>query len=250
MDGIEKTDFVLEEPSLGMNSIPLAPVAHGSEERIEVAPQPRVSGTTAGILATGAFKRADWYVTSQFGWRKHPVTGEVKFHNGTDYGTNGQKWPQYAVDRGTVTQAGRATDGALFCWTQYPALGIRCLNYHLDSLRVKSGQAVTNTTVLGYTGTTGNSTGIHLHLGLQRLANPGVYVDPHCFVYAPDETPAIRVGDKVRVKRGAKTYTGGNLASFVYSTVYNAMQVAGDRVIIGLGNAVTAAVKMADLTKA
>ena len=227
-------------------NIPVAPTAHGFEERIGAEPDPRMENRTAGFLATGTFKRADWYVTSQFGWRKHPVSGEMKFHNGTDYGTHSQKWPQYAVDNGTVVQAGRAADGALFCWVEYPKLGIKCLHYHLDSLRVKSGQAANTNTVLGYTGTTGNSTGIHLHLGMKRLANPDVYVDPHA--YAPGGAP-IKAGDKVRVKQGAKTYTGGNLAPFVYAAVYDAMQVSGDRVVIGLGNAVTAVVKITDLTK-
>lgn len=59
-------------------------------------------------------------------------------------------------------------------------------------------------------------------------------------------------GDKVRVTKGATTYTGGGLASFVYTTVYDVIQVGGrnlpdDRIVIGLGTAVTAAVKAADL---
>ena len=53
-----------------------------------------------------------------------------------------------------------------------------------------------------------------------------------------------------RVKNGAKTYTGGGLASFVYSTTYDVLEVSGDRVVIGIGSAVTAAVKMSDLIKA
>ena len=234
-----------------IRNIPLAPTTHGVEERIVPAPSLRTRNKTEGYLATKTFKRTDWYVTSQFGLRKHPITGVVTMHNGTDYGTHGQKWPQYAVDKGAVIQAGRAADGALFCWVEYPKLGIKCLNYHLDSLRVKTGQPVSDSTILGYTGTTGNSTGIHLHLGMKRLASPNVYVDPHYFT--PEDQPAgtpIKAGDKVRVKQGAKTYTGGKLASFVYSTVYDAIQVTGDRVVIGLGHAVTAAVKMADLTKA
>lgn len=61
---------------------------------------------------------------------------------------------------------------------------------------------------------------------------------------------SIKKGDKVRVKKGAKTYTGGSLASFVYSTTYDVLEVSGNRVVIGIGSAVTAAVKMSDLTKA
>jgi len=58
---------------------------------------------------------------------------------------------------------------------------------------------------------------------------------------------AIKVGSKVRVKQGAKTFTGGNLASFVYNNVYDVIQVQGDRVVIGQGKAITAAVHKDDL---
>lgn len=61
---------------------------------------------------------------------------------------------------------------------------------------------------------------------------------------------SLAVGNKVKVKSGAKTYTGGNLSSFVYSTVYDVIQIDGDRVVIGLGKAVTAAVNKKDLTLA
>lgn len=59
----------------------------------------------------------------------------------------------------------------------------------------------------------------------------------------------IKVGDKVRVNKGAKSYTGVTLASFVFSTVYDVIQVDGDRVVIGLGKAVTAAMNKKDLKK-
>lgn len=64
-------------------------------------------------------------------------------------------------------------------------------------------------------------------------------------------TPAIAVGDKVKVKDGAKTYTGGSLASFVYKTTYLVRQIDGDRVVIAPKStgAVTAAVKLSDLIK-
>ena len=59
----------------------------------------------------------------------------------------------------------------------------------------------------------------------------------------------IEKGNKVKVKQGAKTYTGGSLASFVYSTIYDVIEVNGDRVVIGKGSAVTAAVHKNNLIK-
>lgn len=59
----------------------------------------------------------------------------------------------------------------------------------------------------------------------------------------------IEKGNKVKVKQGAKTYTGGNLASFVYSTIYDVIEVNGDRVVIGKGKTVTAAIHKNNLIK-
>lgn len=57
----------------------------------------------------------------------------------------------------------------------------------------------------------------------------------------------IKVGSKVIVRQGAKTYTGGGLASFVYTTVYDVLQINGDRIVIGIKGQVTAAIKLQDL---
>lgn len=64
-------------------------------------------------------------------------------------------------------------------------------------------------------------------------------------------TATIKKGSKVKVKSGAKTYTGGSLASFVYKTTYTVLEEPkGDRVVIGLNGQVTAAVNKKDLTLA
>lgn len=52
------------------------------------------------------------------------------------------------------------------------------------------------------------------------------------------------------MKSGAKTYTGGNLASFVYKRDHIVKQINGDRVVITYNGVVIAAVKMSDLTLA
>lgn len=68
---------------------------------------------------------------------------------------------------------------------------------------------------------------------------------------APEQKPALEVGkSKVRVRQGAKDYSGGPLAPHVYATLYDVLEISGDRIVIGLGKTVTAAVKLADLTLA
>ena len=60
-------------------------------------------------------------------------------------------------------------------------------------------------------------------------------------------TPKITEGSTVRVKQGARTYTGGGLKSFVYENKYTVLELKGDRAVIGIGNAITAAINAADL---
>ena len=62
-------------------------------------------------------------------------------------------------------------------------------------------------------------------------------------------TKELKKGDKVKVKNGAKAYTGGALASFVYSREHEVLEVKGDRVVITYGGAVVAAVRLTDLIR-
>lgn len=58
----------------------------------------------------------------------------------------------------------------------------------------------------------------------------------------------ITTGSKVRVKAGAKTYSGGSLASFVYSRDHIVKELSGKRAVITYGGTVVAAVNVDDLT--
>lgn len=65
---------------------------------------------------------------------------------------------------------------------------------------------------------------------------------------APVVKKEIKVGSTVRLNKGAKTYTGGNLASFVYNRDHKVKEINVDRVVITYNNIVVAAVKKSDLT--
>ena len=65
--------------------------------------------------------------------------------------------------------------------------------------------------------------------------------------YVSPYPSAVAVGAKVKVKSGAKTYTGSTLASFVYGNTYDVISIAGDRAVIGVGKTITAAVHKKDL---
>lgn len=118
------------------------------------------------------FNGANHYITSPYGKRKTISTSAgstASFHYGTDYGTNGKKIAQYAIEDGYVFAAQRAKDSALYVWVIYPRIKKAFLHYHLNSYRVRAGQSVKSGTLIGYTGKTGKATGVHLHLGIRDL---------------------------------------------------------------------------------
>lgn len=119
------------------------------------------------------FNNANHYITSPYGNRgsiKTSAGTTDSFHRGTDYGTNGKKLPQYAIEDGYVFAAAKASDGAKYVWVIYPRIKKAMIHYHLDSIAVKKGQSVKKGTLLGKTGKTGKATGIHLHLGIRDLS--------------------------------------------------------------------------------
>lgn len=147
------------------------------------------------VVSNLIFHNAKHYVTSPYGYRKSLTTSAGNtgtFHNGTDYGTNAKKIAQYAIEDGVIYSCGTASDGAKFVWVTYDRLGVRMLHYHLDRISVKKGQKVTKNTILGYTGKTGKSTGIHLHLGIKKIST-GTWVDPEAWAKTEYTSPTAKV---------------------------------------------------------
>lgn len=114
-------------------------------------------------------------VTSNFGSRFHPVLKFVKSHNGVDYGAP-TGTPVWAVANGVVTRAGYAGAGGNTVCLRHTN-GFETCYLHLSGYGagVKTGARVQQKQVIGYVGTTGRSTGPHLHYALKR---GGKYVNP------------------------------------------------------------------------
>lgn len=129
-----------------------------------------------------------YYLTSRFGKRVDPITGKITYHNGCDYGTHGNKWPQYALEDGVVENVFTDQYGAKDIWVRYDRLGYRCLHGHLDKFNVKQGQVVNHDTILGYTGKSGKATGIHLHLGVKYIGQSD-WIDPESIDYQVEPIP-------------------------------------------------------------
>ena len=113
-----------------------------------------------------------YYVSSYYGYRKNPVTGNEEFHRGVDIavptGTT-----VYAAHDGTVTAA--AYDSHYGNYVVIEIDGYTTKYAHMDTLSVSAGQTVEKGTVIGTTGNTGSSTGSHLHI---ECLYDGEYYNP------------------------------------------------------------------------
>lgn len=112
-------------------------------------------------------------VTSGFGMRRHPILGYSRMHAGMDfkasYGT-----PIYAVSDGTVAFAGRHGGHGNFVKLNHGG-GLGTGYAHMSRIAVSAGQRVRRGQVIGYVGSTGLSTGPHLHYEMYRggkVVNP------------------------------------------------------------------------------
>lgn len=114
-------------------------------------------------------------ITSPFGMREHPITHVYSGHCGTDYATYGKNLPLYPITKGKVVQVGKDSTSGNYIFIKYPTLGLESFYCHLQHKpKVKKGDVVEADTLVGYVGTTGMSTGEHLHLGIKQIK---VYVD-------------------------------------------------------------------------
>ncbi|MBS6234980.1 MAG: M23 family metallopeptidase [Clostridiales bacterium] len=104
-------------------------------------------------------------ITSPFGYRQDPFTGEMSYHGGTDIAAP-QGTPILAAADGTVTVA-NGTDPWGGSYGYHVKIdhggGMETLYAHCSAIAVTVGQRVRQREVIGYVGSTGNSTGNHLH---------------------------------------------------------------------------------------
>ncbi len=115
-------------------------------------------------------------VTSRFGWRTHPLTGTRRFHSGVDIGAP-MGAPVVATVSGTIVSAGWNGGYGKAIVIQHGTQ--QTLYGHLSEISVQAGQSIDQGTVIGSVGSTGNSTGPHLHFESRISTDKGwVAVDP------------------------------------------------------------------------
>ncbi len=114
-------------------------------------------------------------ITSKFGYRTHPVTGVYKLHTGVDIsGSNVNKKPILAANSGKVLKAGYNRGYGNYVVIDHGG-GFSTLYGHASSLKVRVGQTVSRGDVIAYVGSTGYSTGPHLHF---EIIENGTYMNP------------------------------------------------------------------------
>jgi murein DD-endopeptidase MepM/ murein hydrolase activator NlpD len=111
-------------------------------------------------------------ITSIFGWRMHPITGDRRFHAGVDLGAP-LGTPVLAARSGQVIVADHEGGYGLTVVLQEDSTAQRNLYAHLSAIAVQPGTWVRQGTVIGWVGNTGNSTGPHLHFESQLPISGG-----------------------------------------------------------------------------
>jgi murein DD-endopeptidase MepM/ murein hydrolase activator NlpD len=114
-------------------------------------------------------------ITSLFGWRIHPITGASRMHTGTDIGAP-MGTPVMAALSGRVILADMMGGYGLTVAIEHDNGARQTLYAHMSELFVKPGDVVNQGAVIGRVGSTGASTGPHLHFELRQMTTDGTWV--------------------------------------------------------------------------
>ncbi|MDX9899099.1 MAG: M23 family metallopeptidase [Spirochaetia bacterium] len=154
-----------------LNGIGDAPMDEG---RSLFLPDARLSSWTLREISGDLFS---WpirgWITSWYGWRNDPFSGDRSFHTGIDIGAN-RGSPVRAAMEGVVAATGYSAVSGNYVVVRHHS-GYSTMYAHLDRIDVKAGRSVTQATTLGAVGSTGYSTGPHLHFTVSkngRTVNP------------------------------------------------------------------------------
>ena len=144
-------------------------------QRQESGEQPSTGGTSSN---ESWGRPCTWRkLTSPYGYRTHPITGEWKFHNGVDL-ANSMGTPICAAWSGTVTVATHGTTYGEYVTINHGD-GYSSLYAHMTHYVVSKGEYVTKGQLIGYMGSSGRSNGPHLHFSIfynGSTVNPMDYI--------------------------------------------------------------------------
>ena len=111
-------------------------------------------------------------ISSAMGWRIHPISRTLRLHTGTDFAAP-RGTPVRAADSGRVSSAGKNGGYGKLVSLRHDQGSTESRYAHLSKILVEAGDRVEQGTVIGLVGSTGNSTGPHLHFEWRRQTNSG-----------------------------------------------------------------------------
>ena len=126
-----------------------------------------------GTMREGLIRPVPGAVSSRYGMRRHPILGYRRMHSGLDFRARSGT-PIYAATAGTVSFSGRNGGYGNFVRIRHGG-GLATGYAHMSRIAVRNGQSVERGQVIGYVGSTGLSTGPHLHYEMYRN---GQKIDP------------------------------------------------------------------------
>ena len=150
----------------------------------ESSPRPNRPPVGGGVLGmpVGGANNEDFKVTSQYGMRRHPIRGTYSMHYGIDFARNDRNSPAppiYASESGVVVAASYFNGYGNTVIVNHFDTGLTTLYAHLSSIHVSPSQIVERGQQIGIMGTSGDSTGIHLHFEVfPGKYKPGTQVNP------------------------------------------------------------------------
>ena len=160
--------------------------ANKSVPTVPAIPSVRPAGTASPIAFVNTGENSTQLIyplsspaptTSGFGWRTHPITGSRRFHSGVDIGAP-MGAPVVAAGTGIVMSSGWLGGYGKAIVIQHNGVQ-QTLYGHLSEVFVQPGQRIEQGTVIGRVGSTGNSTGPHLHFETKVATTDGwVAIDP------------------------------------------------------------------------
>lgn len=168
------SDEMLEQPVPETDPVALFLETQSEFENIQLPEKvtyemPEI-GLELGIPALGP-------VTSSFGYRDHPVSGEIAFHYGTDIGAI-KGSDILAAEDGTVLAVGESTGYGKYLIIQHNN-GIKTQYAHCSEIIAKEGSAVKKGEAVAKVGDTGNATSACLHF---EVMVDGIYVNPEYYL--------------------------------------------------------------------
>lgn len=148
-----------EPPAQGSEEIKAAYVAAGYSDIVQFMNEKRYGWEHTPSIMPLQVKT--YWISSGFGWRTNPFTGQRDFHNGIDIAGRPQT-PIVAPAQGRVTKIGQDKYLGKFVKIDH-VKGCETIYGHLAGFNVKKGDAVKRGDVIAYMGNTGLSTGHHVH---------------------------------------------------------------------------------------